>query len=374
MRIAVNGKSLGIAQRGGAVRVALNILKHIALQAPQVNIDIFLPAPAEEITALEFPANVRLLLDQQRSYRSGPAKSFWEQWLLPATVRRRGDYDLLLNLTNSAPVLGNPKIPQLLLIHDAGFLRTEWFSRAYSLYVTGLLRAAIARGIHLVTVSETSAQQIQGAFPGIDHIDSIPNGVDLPPAEFSRVDTTRPFILVLGSINPRKNLAGSLQGFHLLQERYGHNIQLLVAGAEKSIFADNAAGAGDNPDVRFLGYIDEDCKWALLNKASALLLPSFLEGFGLPVAEALRLGTPVVVSDIPVFRELFGNIPRFVDPDSPQDIARGLHAALETGKTEALTQAAIAQADRFSWQLAADRYLALAQRIVGSPGTRPGKA
>jgi len=367
MRVAVNGKSLGIAQAGGAVRVALNLIDHLAALPDDIQLDVFLPTAVDPTSSLKAGTNLRLIEPSGKHYRSGLQKSFWEQWLLPARIKQQGPYALLLNLTNSAPVLRSPGIPQLLLMHDAGFLHTEWFSRSYSRYVSALLKAAVRRGIQLVTVSETSASQIRNAFPAIPHIDAVANGVDPAPADFPDVMTTQPFVLFLGSINPRKNLTGALRAFALLHQQHPE-LQLLVAGAEKKLFANQDFDRETMQQVKFLGYVDEADKWALLKQAQALLLPSFLEGFGLPIAEAMQLGTPAVVSDIPVFRELFGEIPFYVEPGSPQSIARGLTRALSEGRSPDRIQAAQDCVRDYTWAAAAQQYAHIMRRIAESGG------
>lgn len=368
VRIAVNGKSLGVAEQGGAVRVAHNVIRHMALAAPDVEFDVLLPAAVPDAG---LPANVKLREVHPVRRADGLRKSVWEQLLLPAYVRRTGGYDLLLNLTNSAPVLLAPRVPQLLLLHDAGFLNRAWFSAAYSRYVTWLVRAAGRRGIQIVTVSETAAQQLQDAFPRLPRPAAIPNGIDDPPVDIQRPADIPPYVLFLGSLNPRKNLAGALQGFRLYKEQVGGTLHLVVVGAEKSLFRSAAPGAAAADDVRFLGYVDEARKWSLLRGAQALLLPSFLEGFGLPVGEAIKLGTPVVVSDIPVFRELFGAIPVYVSPESPASIAAGLVNVLgsaDAGRTDPKQRQAFAS--HFAWSNAAASYLKLARGIVAQGGGR----
>lgn len=362
MRIAVNGKSMGVAEQGGAVRVAHNVIMHMALAAPDIEFDVLLPAAMPNT---DLPANVRLLVIHPLRRADGMRKSIWEQLLLPAYVRRAGMYSMLLNLTNSAPVLRSPGVPQLLLLHDAGFLNREWFSAAYSRYVTWLVRAAGRRGIRIVTVSETAAEQLHGAFPKLPRPVAIPNGIDDAPVDIQAQADLPPYVLFLGSMNPRKNLAGAVQGFRLYKEQIGGDLQMFVVGAEKSMF--RAAGSSDvaADDVRFLGYVDEPRKWSLLSGAQALLLPSFLEGFGLPVGEAIKLGTPVVVSDIPVFRELFGDIPVYVTPESPGSIAAGLARVLGgAGVGRAAPEQQQAFAARFAWSTAAAHYLSLLRSIA----------
>lgn len=363
MRIAVNGKSLATQDRGGAVRVALSVIRHVALLDPQTSLHVYAPVARGSDPAFDLPDNVCVHPIPAGNALGGVGKAVWEQVTLPFLVRRDGPYDLLINLTNSAPVLYAPGIPQVLLLHDAGFVRQDWFSSAYSRYLSGLTRLAITHGIHIATVSATSAAQLRTAFPRLGHITVIPNGIDEPPKDVAAHAPPYPYVLFLGSLNPRKNLKGAIEGFRLFSMRTGGNVRLLVAGAEKQIFVQEDK-SGWTDQVTFLGYVDEARKWALLKGASALLLPSFLEGFGLPVAEAIKVNTPVVISDIPIFRELFGDVPEYVDPHSPGDIARGIAAVLERHRSNAGSRSDDQILAQYTWTNAARLYMELFQKIA----------
>ena len=201
--------------------------------------------------------------------------------------------------------------------------------------------------------------------PCLTDIAVVPNGLDVMPDKGLRPPVPRPYILYLGSINPRKNLAGAISGFRKFHAERGSAFHLAVAGAQKPRFRKSAAsGAADDDAITYLGYVSEDMKWSLLRQASALLMPSFLEGFGLPVAEALVVGTPAVISRIPVFEELFRDTAVLVDPSSTDDIARGLAEA--TGhRQRQVTDSVTDQMRRaYDWSAAARQYVALIRRCI----------
>lgn len=374
MNIAVNGKPFAVVEKGGAVRVALNVVRHVARLRPDFRFQVYVPVQDSTVPTPEFPANVTVQRIQARWYRSGWARSIFEQLVLPFRVHQ-ADHDLLINLTNSLPVLLSPGIPQVLLLHDIGFLDRRWFSRTYSGYVAAVLRMAAGRGAHFVTVSETSAEQIRRAFPRVRHVTAIPNAADSAPAESGTAPARNSYLLFIGSLNPRKNLAGAVEGFRrYLADRPGTELRLLVVGAEKPIFGGRSPDRERGPaGVEYLGYVDDAEKWALLRGARALLLPSFLEGFGLPILEALQVGTPVVASDIPVFHELYGDAVEYVSPNSPEDIARGISVVLDRPDVRArLVELGRQRAGQFSWRRSAQRYADLFERVARRP--RPSSA
>ncbi len=129
----------------------------------------------------------------------------------------------------------------------------------------------------------------------------------------------RPYFVVLGTIEARKNHQLLLDIWaRLIAELGGAAPQLVIVG-QRGWEAQSVINLLDNPGsleghVRELGRCDDASLRALIMGARALLMPSFAEGFGLPVVEALDLGTPVIASDLAVFREIAGNIPEYVDP------------------------------------------------------------
>ncbi len=191
-----------------------------------------------------------------------------------------------------------------------------------------------------ISVSETTRHDCLELFPDIrGKFRTIPHGVaDMfapqPPeaceAVAARYGLARPYLLYLGANRPHKNLSTLLAGYArakpLLQGR-----SLVLAGAACE------PGRRDLDLARFLG-IDSDVRWAgdiasedvpaLHSGADAFVLPSFYEGFGLPVLEAMACGTPAVCSNAPALRELGGNSVVYFDPSSEEDLAQALLDAL----------------------------------------------
>jgi glycosyltransferase involved in cell wall biosynthesis len=367
LRLAVNGKSLGIQEKGGAVRVALRLLTELARQYPDLTLEIFLPisTPAA-IASLTFPSNVIVHPQYCKLFRYGMVRTIWEQCIFPFLLRCHPPFDILIHLTNTAPALQLCTIPEVLLIHDVGFLNRDWFSRKFGLYVKWSLDCAIRRGVQLVTVSHSSADEIQAAFPTIKSpIQVIWNGVDPPPAQIDPPLLSHEYILFIGSQNPRKNLQGVITGYSRFREQHGTDLHLVIVGTQKSIFKFPNDLQADT-SITVLGYVEESLKWSLLKNAKLLLLPSFMEGFGLPVAEALLMGTPAVVSDIPVFHELFGPEVEYVDPYSPQDIVRGIAAIVHHRPLAADRNRHNRDAKQaFLWSTTARQYSDLFQAICG---------
>ena len=140
------------------------------------------------------------------------------------------------------------------------------------------------------------------------------------PAQPTPAAFDRPWFISVGTIEGRKNHIALLQVWQRLEAIMGAATPFLVivgqrgweAGAAQTLLDSHP---GSNAPVVELGRADDATLAGLIAGARALLMPSFAEGFGLPVIEALQLGTPVIASDLPVFREIAGTIPLLLDPE-----------------------------------------------------------
>lgn len=143
-------------------------------------------------------------------------------------------------------------------------------------------------------------------------------GIDPPPAIQTRSDSARPTFVTLGTIEARKNHILLLKIWSRLIDKLGDKAPRLVIAGQRGWEADEVFRLLDQDD-KFRGHVAElkDCSDAelaeCLASARALLFPSFVEGYGLPLVEALAAKLPVVASDLPVFREIGGEIPTYID-------------------------------------------------------------
>jgi len=213
--IAVNGKSLDVAEKGGAVKVAISLIRHIALAKPDLELHVFVPCEPGSLDQ-DYPANVKFHYSPSRLVRSQAGRAVWEQICLPFMIRNIGKFELLLNLTNTAPVIVPVGIPQVLLVHDLGFMNTEWFSKSFSLYTKFVVRTAAASDATLVSVSKSTAKEIVDKIPKAKHVQAIWNAIDEPPSDLPNIGFQSRYIIFLGNINPRKNIKGAVEGFQII--------------------------------------------------------------------------------------------------------------------------------------------------------------
>lgn len=170
-----------------------------------------------------------------------------------------------------------------------------------------------------------------------------------------RYALARPFVMFVGTVEPRKNLDVLMDAFDALPADVRREHELVVAGplgwASEATRSRLAA-------VRYLGYIPEQELPALTAGATVLAYPSLYEGFGFPVAQAMAAGTPVVTSNVSSLPEIAGDAAILVDPRSPGELRDALLRVLTSGELRGEMRArGRAQADRYRWSTCAARSL-----------------
>ena len=199
-------------------------------------------------------------------------------------------------------------------------------------------------------------------------IDVVYNGAneDYQPLTPEQQETTRdfytegkPYFIFIGSLHPRKNLANLFRAFDLFKNNNPSDVQLMIVGAKKWWTSDIDAAfkaMNFNNDVLFTGRLNTKRLKLVLGSALALTYVSYFEGFGIPVVEAFRCGTPVITSDVTSTPEVAGDAAILVDPFDPESIAMALYKVYQY-KTmrEEMIERGHQREQLFTWQKTADR-------------------
>jgi len=170
------------------------------------------------------------------------------------------------------------------------------------------------------------------------------------------------YFLFLGTLEPRKNPLKLLEAFHLFKEENNTNIKLVYAGKKGWLYDDVVAYIDKHTlhdDVIFTGYVSQKEKACLLQHCKAFVFLSLYEGFGIPPLEALKFNIPVLVSDLPVFHELFEESVMFVDPEDVEQTANAL-------KTIMINPPTIDKKifTKFSWEKSASKLVKILESKV----------
>lgn len=254
-----------------------------------------------------------------------------------------------------APVAVAPGTPYVLTVHDLSFERRPRDFTPYERLWHRLARPRrlAARATRIVCDSEAVAAEVRADWP-VDpaRVSVVVPGVDRPPAgqKTPHPEGAAPerYLLFVGALEPRKAPAVLGRAFAEARAR-GLDADLVVAGGGR------LAGEVEGPGVHVLGGVDDATLHALYAHALALVMPSWLEGFGLPPLEAAGHGVPSVVTDLPVFRETLGAGALFVPPGDAGALADALlRIAGEPDLRNRLAAAAGARLAPMTWDRAAD--------------------
>lgn len=281
--------------------------------------------------------------------------------------------DRLVSLTARAP-LHHPR--HVVTIHDVfPVTHPEWYSKDFASVYKRLLKWQSERAAIIVTVSESSEREIRDVLGYQGQVVIAPNAASeafsLTMSEESRFDLSKysvepgAFIFAVGSLDPRKNFPALIRAYSRLQPELRSQFPLLVAGERNDrVFSTDADLQGDGT-IRFLGYVSDDDLIGLYKGASLVAIPSLDEGFGLPLVEAICIGSPIVCSDIPVFNWVLskaGAVVRQFDPASVEQLTAVLQDQLLLGDLvgHARKPAAANARQFFDW----DRSARLVQEAV----------
>jgi glycosyltransferase involved in cell wall biosynthesis len=273
------------------------------------------------------------------------------------------------------------KLPTLVSVYDCSFIRYPELCTPEVLAFVPIVRRAIGRGATVHTTSEFVAGEIEEIFgPGLrraGRLVVIPLGVpaigsasELPRAVADRLNGA-PFVLALGTLEPRKNLVHLVAAFGVLADEHP-DLHLVIAGPDGSARHDVDAaigrlGARAAARVVLAGPVSDAGRRALLDEATVLAYPSIYEGFGFPVLEAMTAGVPVVAARAGAIPEVAGDAALLIEPTDETQLA----AAIATVLTDVSTRDELVARGRdrvreFSWEDTA-RGLAACYRRLADP-------
>lgn len=355
MLIGIDGNEANTQDRVGSNVYAFELITEITRQDQDNEYIIYL----REKRVLDLP-NER---DKFR-YRIIPPKKFWTQWRLPLDLYlHRPRPDLFFTPGHYAPRFS--PIPTVISIMDLAFLK---FPEVYQPAVLHQLKTwtqySVTQSHHIFAISESTKQDVISAYgvnpnritvtyPGVHpryrqaysagQIQQIVRKYNLPDKYF----------LFIGTKQPRKNLDRLIQATGQLPDA-----NLVVVGKTWSQFRQSSVISHQSSVIE-LGFVPDEDIPPLMLGSQALVLPSLYEGFGIPVAEAMAVGTPVAVSKVSSLPEIVGDAGILIDPYDVNNLVNGLKQILDLTPSNRvkLVRAAQARANRFTWQACAAQTL-----------------
>ena len=297
----VNGRFLS-QPLTGVQRFAVEICRELVAISPQMVIVV--------------PYGTKCVFDELEPHLAfyGNRKgSLWEQTDLASYMQERGG--VLLNLCNTAPIRYKNNV---VTIHDVGVFRNkQWYGPLFALWYRFMTPRILKKATRILTVSEFSKAEIQSIF-NIDRnrIDVVYNGVAkelIPGGDVAK----EKLVLHVGTFSKRKNIGLIVKAF-LKAKPKGYKL-ILCGKMDGNLSNDDRLQSTEN--IEYLKDVTDEELSRLYSKARYFISASHYEGFGLPVLESIIHGSTPILSDIPVFRELYSEGSLFFDPNNLDELA-----------------------------------------------------
>lgn len=298
--------------------------------------------------------------------------------LMPRLVLNKESLDVFLSPSHYLPPISS--VPSVCSIMDLGYLDfSGQFTKKvfWQLSVWSAISIFVSKAV--IAISNSTKKNIVRHYPFAgDKIYVTHLAYDSEKFNncFSEKDVRRvlkkysivdDYILYLGTLKPSKNIVGLLEAFSFISNKFP-NVSLVIAGKKgwlyESIYK-KVEDLGLKKRVLFTDFIDEEDKPEIIKGAKVFALPSFWEGFGLDILNAMASGTPVVASNVGSIPEVIGDAGILIDPNSINSIADGLSSVLSLSKLEynSIVQKGLFQVKKFSWEKTARQTLEVLEKV-----------
>lgn len=348
--IGIDGNEANVSQRVGSNVYAYKILTGLADLYRREQFQVYLKTnPVSDLPAQTSNWNYKIL----------GKFPLWTQWRLPLELYLRSPRPKLIFTPGHYAPRFTP-VPSVVTILDLAFL---YFPEAFQPKVLKQLKAwteySVRQASHILTISQHSKRDIIREY-GVDsdQITVTHLASDLqPPAKWNQTERDKimkkyaiptKFFLFIGTRQPRKNLDRLIEAFLKVHAKQ-RNISLVIAGKTWHQFSD--AQIKTHPQIVMTGYVPDEDIPALILSSEALVFPSLYEGFGLPVLEAMQLGTLVSASNTSSIPEITGKSELSFDPQKTDQIAQSLAKvlSLDTNTKKKIIRQGKILSKQFTW-------------------------
>ncbi len=303
----------------------------------------------------------------------------WEQFVLPRLLDGR----TLWSPCNSGPL--NIENQVISVMDIAPLDHPEWVSRKFASWYRFITPRLVRKVRSVITISEYSRSRLLHHFPDIENkifVTHLAADTKFAPSDEESINRviskykipSRSFVLALGSLEPRKNLANLFEAWRICHRMIPEEICLIIAGGAGigRVFGSNTLErlkTNIPPRTYFIGYVGDSDLPALYSGAMLLTYLSLYEGFGLPPLEAMACGTPVLVSNTTSLPEVVGDCGLMANPKNIDEIStKLLQITSDSDLLKKLSSKSLIRSDFFSWDKTASKTMQILETVAGKSG------
>lgn len=371
MNIWIDGYEANVNQRLGSGQVAFELLKNLEKLDQKNTYTIFLPDhPLDDLPLARIGWEYRILKPRR----------LWTRIALPlALYAARQKPDVFFSPTHYGP--WPCPVQQVITVFDLSYLYfPKMFKRADLYKLQHWTKDSVRRASHVITISESSKNDLISfyhlakkvvtvAYPGYDPNNFYPvDDRQKINQILNKYSIEGAYVVFIGTIQPRKNLKRLISAFVKIE-----NLKLVVVGKITGEgkqawmyqdILDLPKQLSIEEKVIFTGYVPNEDLLYLVNGATAYILPSLWEGFGIPAVEAMACGIPAIVSNVSSLPEAVGNAGLLVDPTSVDQIEQAIRLISSDKKLwDKKSKEGLMQAKNFSWQKMAKQVLKILEKV-----------
>lgn len=367
MKIAVNTRFLLSGKLEGIGVYTQEIFKRVVKLLPEHEFYFLFDRPyAKEFV---FSENVTPIVI------GPPARHplLWYWWFERSVPRALKNIQADLFISPDGYASLHTSVPQILTIHDLGFEHypehTPFLVRNYYRHFTPKY---CAKAFKILTVSEYTKQDIAHRYHiPLQKMEVIHNGFNKErwqDTDKMITSETAPYFIFVGAVHPRKNVLGLLKAFEQFKQQYQTTHQLMIVGRKAWMLEEIETFYQSmyfKKDVIWKEHAQREALLQCVQQSVALVYPSWFEGFGIPLVEAMHLGVPIIASDTSAMPEIVGNSAILVHPEDSGEIAAAMYKIVtdESLRTQLIENGKL-RAPYFDWDISAQKVAALIRQMA----------
>jgi glycosyltransferase involved in cell wall biosynthesis len=301
------------------------------------------------------------------------------RWNLLTVPRILDQFDLIYSPGLYGPVRIPPKVASVMMVPDlTRYLFPHFFSfnPVQKMLDRFAYPAMLKRYDHIITISQSTQHDLMTLFKippkkitvvypwAEESFQPLADTEDVDPF-IKKYGLKRPFILTLSTLEPRKNLVTLIKAFAGLKDQIPHDLVLVgQKGWKYDPIFQEIERQNLQQRIQWVGYVPDSDRVLFYKAAEFLVFPSWYEGFGMPLLEAMQCGCPVITSNTSSMPEVVGKAARLINPDNLDELQRAMHGLIqEPGVAQQLRQAGLEQARRFSGPISARKMLEVFEKL-----------